>query len=91
MQGWETGVRTTALELHKQSFFRWTGEVPSPFECPIGAPRALILLGTKNNNMRATEQNLKPENVQDFHSCVVSPAPAQPRAPAAQEADRPSG
>lgn len=45
----------------------------------------------QKNNMRATEQNLKPENVQDFHSCVVSPAPAQPKAPAAQEADQPSG
>lgn len=44
MQRRETGVRTAALELHKQSFFGWTGEVPSSFECPVGAPRALILL-----------------------------------------------
>lgn len=44
MQGWETGVRAAALQLHKQSFFGWTGEVPSPLEGPIGAPRALILL-----------------------------------------------
>lgn len=44
MQGWETGVRAAALQLHKQSFFGWTGEVPSPFEGPISAPRAFILL-----------------------------------------------
>lgn len=44
MQGWETGVRAAALQLHKQSFFGRTGEVPSTFEGPIGAPRALILL-----------------------------------------------
>lgn len=44
MQGREAGVRTAALELHKQSFFGWAGEVASPFEGPVGAPGALILL-----------------------------------------------
>ena len=44
MQGRESGVGPAALELDKQSFFGWAGEVPRTFEGTISATSALILL-----------------------------------------------
>lgn len=44
MQGREAGVRPAALELHKQGFFGWAGEVPRTFEGAVSATRALLLL-----------------------------------------------
>lgn len=44
MQGWETGVGTAALELHKKGFFGWAGEIPSTFEGAISTTWALFFL-----------------------------------------------
>lgn len=44
MLGWEAGVGSAALELYKQGFLGWAGEVPCPFEGAVSASRALILL-----------------------------------------------
>lgn len=44
MQGREAGVRPAALELHKQGFLRWAGEVPCAFEGAISATRTLFFL-----------------------------------------------
>lgn len=47
MQGWEAGVGPAALELHKQGFFRWAGEIPCAFEGTISATRTLFFLEKK--------------------------------------------
>lgn len=47
MQGREAGVGPAALELHKQGFFGWAGEVPHTFEGAVSATRALFLLEDK--------------------------------------------
>lgn len=47
MQGWEAGIRTATLKLHKQGFLWWTGEVSSTFEGAVSATRALFLLEEK--------------------------------------------
>ena len=47
VQGREAGVGPAALELHKQGFFGWAGEVPRAFEGAVSATRTLFFLKVK--------------------------------------------
>lgn len=49
VQGRKAGVRPAALELHKQGFFGWAGEVTGSFEGAVGATRTLFFLEEKVN------------------------------------------
>lgn len=64
MQGWEAGVGPAALELHKQGFFGWAGEVPRTFEGAVSATRTLFLLEEK---VKITSSNY----CQELHVCTI--------------------